>query len=398
MKKTLLEMFIFLLAFISVLSCVFAEELLNEDEAIDIAVKGFQELDELTTEEKETYHVDREEITYLDGSVEVEPRWFVQLLGDEDDPKYHFNGYEFIISAKTGEILSIMTPSVADPDIQWKKSVSASIAGASDGDLTREEIIMLAQKYFCAVEKEIDDLSEQQRNEYTMSKNVIIAYKLPNGISIWRVQYVGIDYMRGNIHDRYIFYLNGKTGELVDFDHPKHPNPINQWYANLCLEYNGDFVSWTIEQKYAFKQGYSSVSAREYIIDNWDSLDRVNPYVIHLLLFDYRLPDDTCISQNEAINKAYQYLIEKESDNITEEYAYENYYTRTSFLNFTYFEPTGRLSWKIFFLPIDRVEYLTKTSQGPDRGYFVELDAYTGEFIGLSPLGWDSYLDMAYIE
>ena len=53
MQKTIFAITIVLLVLTSVFSCVFAEDLLSEEEVIAIAVKCLQELDELTTEEKE---------------------------------------------------------------------------------------------------------------------------------------------------------------------------------------------------------------------------------------------------------------------------------------------------------------------------------------------------------
>lgn len=85
------------------------------------------------------------------------------------------------------------------------------------------------------------------------------------------------------------------------------------------------------------------------------------------------------------------------NEDLSEQFIKENFYVKYSFLNSTRFDKAGRLTWKVFFIPIDRIGYLSVQWQGPRCGTYIELDAHTGEYLGINPLQYE-LMDIDYIE
>ena len=220
-RKILMTQLLFSVVFLFMLSGqglpVSAENQLKEAEIRSIAVEYFENLDGLTEEERKQYHFDEQEFECMGTDENGEAVWYVAFR----DGDYVFNRYSFEVNGTTGEVSLLDTPYIPDPSYDWKKRVSTIIEGAGDCPLSKEEILEQAQAYFLAVEDEVDGLTSQQREKYTVNENTSVVYELADHTPIWCVQYTSDVYSKWDIKDRYKFYINGYTGELVDFGHPE---------------------------------------------------------------------------------------------------------------------------------------------------------------------------------
>ena len=171
----------------------------------------------------------------------------------------------------------------------------------------------------------------------------------------------------------YSVYINSHNGELIRITYPQAWHPVDLAYRHLEKE-RGALVDWTIEQKYELKL-LSAAVYEEYLErpeeKNYLPLTR---YAQQFMSYDYRLPNELCISEDTAKQLALDALQKTES--FDAEYVQTQFRLSSSFLFSKQFVPEGRLVWKIFFLPLYDTRYY-------DYGYYAEIDAEDGTVLGI---------------
>ncbi len=228
----------------------------------------------------------------------------------------------------------------------------------------------LAQQYL----RNQRTMSEEDYKTYYFSE--AIRSETNQGEPAWAIMF------KGNMDDPryatnvYVIYVNAYSGELAYVDPPTVPNPFTSMFNRYLSERPGGswIVFWTIEEKYAFKQAITEMYENYLKIESEENYLPVGDYQIKVLQYDYRLPDEHCITMNDATLLANEEL--KKTASLTDSDLVNNYTNAYSFLYSDHFSAKGRLVWKVFYIPIHQ-------PQDGDYGYFVEIDAYTGEVVGI---------------
>ena len=232
---------------------------------------------------------------------------------------------------------------------------------ANDGQISESEARSLAWQYFL----ELSVMSEEECREYDMD----VSWQA----SEWLVRMIG-DPGEQYAYNTYSLHIDRITGECAGMDIPALWNPVSEAFKQLRKEQHGNdlFVRWTIQEKYDFKQTFSKLYEDFLLNPPEGKYVDIGGYLLRLIQTDYRLPDEACISQEEATAAAQSALLA--AGEVTEKDLTGRYIYSASFLYSEAFNPQGQLVWKIFFIPAPPVS--------PDYGYYVELDAYTGEALG----------------
>ena len=170
----------------------------------------------------------------------------------------------------------------------------------------------------------------------------------------------------------YMVYINSHTGDFMKITYPKAYHPVDTVYRRLYSEYGArELVEWSIQQKYELKQEIADVNQ-----NNPDpSAELYYPlsaYGKQLMAYDYRLPNENCISEDEAKRIATDAL--QSYAGYDRAFVQQQFKACSSFLFSEQFASDGTLIWKIFFIPLSNVSIDTL-----DFGYFVVVDAYTGQ-------------------
>lgn len=170
----------------------------------------------------------------------------------------------------------------------------------------------------------------------------------------------------GNIY----FVQLSASGVVENIKPPSMQNPLNSEFA-ILKDSLGLFVTWSIEQKYAFSKEWTIKTEKWYQKEKNGGVTNVqgiNPYLYYLLDKDYRLPDDTDIPLETAIQAAKDTLIRKEG--FSKE-TFSDYLIGQSFM----VHDTNQLVWRIFFIP--------KNRDDADCGFRIDVHSKTGNCIEL---------------
>ncbi len=228
----------------------------------------------------------------------------------------------------------------------------------------------LAQRYL----KEKSGMNDADCKTY----EIVDAWQstLADGTPLWNIHFFGDRNDPRYATNAYIVYVHGYSGEFRGMDYPTVPNPVTAQFNKLRYEvYKKDFVLWTIEQKYDFGQTFPQIYKDFEFLALQEDINYlpISDHLQQLLQYDFRLPDENCISQDDAIGLAKEAL--KKAEKFDDKYIDKHYMISASFLFSHQFSSAGKLVWKIFFIPTPPIS--------PDYGYFVEIDAYSGDTVGI---------------
>lgn len=174
----------------------------------------------------------------------------------------------------------------------------------------------------------------------------------------------------------YMVYINSHTGDFLKITYPRAYHPVDAVYHRLYAEYGEkELVEWSIQQKYEFKQEISNVNQANPDA-SVESYYPLSPYAKQLMTYDYRLPNESCISEDEAKLIATDAL--QSNTGYDREFVQERFKTCSSFLFSKQYTSDGALVWKIFFVPLSESSIDTL-----DFGYYAVVDAYTGQCMGI---------------
>lgn len=248
--------------------------------------------------------------------------------------------------------------------------LTVTAQAASSSWIGEKQARSLGQKYL----KERGGMTESDYQTY----EIVDAWKstLADGTPLWNIHFFGDRNDPRYATNAYIVYVHGYSGEFRGMEYPTVPNPVTAEFNRLRNEvYKKDFVLWTIEQKYDFGQTFPQMYKDfEYLAMQEDTnYLPISDHLKQLLQYDFRLPDEQCISQDDAIGLAKEAL--KKAEKLDDKHIDKHYMNSTSFLFSHQFSSAGRSVWKIFFIPTPPVS--------PDYGYFVEIDAFSGDTVGI---------------
>lgn len=174
----------------------------------------------------------------------------------------------------------------------------------------------------------------------------------------------------------YMVYIDSHTGDFMKITYPKAYHPVDAVYRRLYSEYGSrELVEWSIQQKYEFKQEIANVNQTNPD-SSTGSYYPLSAYAKQLMEYDYRLPNESCISEDEAKRFATDAL--QSYTGYDCEFLQEQFKTCSSFLFSKQFALDGTLIWKIFFIPLSNSSIDTL-----DFGYYVVVDAYTGQCMSI---------------
>ena len=241
---------------------------------------------------------------------------------------------------------------------------------ANDERISEREARALSRQYLYA----LSGMNEEECQAYEIAE--ISRQVLDAGEPVWLVRMIGDSNDRRYAYNTYTLNIHRTTGECVGMDFPAMKNPVTVAFNQLQKEqHHGDlFVRWTIQEKYDFKQKFSRLYEEFLLNPPAGKYIAIDEHTLRLIQTDFRLPDEVCISQDEATAFAQSALLA--AGEATEEELRGRYVYAASFLYSDAINQRGQLVWKIFFIPAPPVS--------PDYGYYVEVDAYTGEALGFA--------------
>ena len=249
------------------------------------------------------------------------------------------------------------------------------LASAEHTPISKNDALHLAQDYFHNYFTECTDLTEAEINATMEAYRHADAFEttMSNGQEAWAVSYMGDMDDERYFNNIYTLFLDRYTGKCLYISRPEVVNPIAKEHGKLIME-KGPFVSWSLEEKYDFHQEFSKKYADFLAIAHEENYVPVGDYLLRLISYDFRMPDENCISEDDAIEYATVAL--KKQETLSDEHIADKYVIETSFLFSNEYLEDGNLVWKIFFIPAPPVS--------PDYGYYVEIDAYNGETLGIT--------------
>ena len=245
-----------------------------------------------------------------------------------------------------------------------------AIAGAeASSQLDASAAEEMGRKYL----SEKSGLDDEKLSTYIVAE--VYRKEGEDGTPIWVVRFMGDRNDPAYFTNTYTIYVDARDGSFLQMSEPSIPNLVTRAFNELSDKQGQLFVSWTLEQKYEFSQTFPQV------VEDFKALARedgknyvpISSYLWTLLDYDFRLPDESCISK-EAATEFAKAALEK-SENFTEDYVLMRFVNEYSFLYSYEFVQEGRLVWKVFFIPAP--------PDSPDYGYYVEIDAHTGETVGI---------------
>lgn len=241
---------------------------------------------------------------------------------------------------------------------------------ASGKQISESEARSLARQYL----HELSGMNEEDYQTYSIAE--ITKQEFVAGVPVWFVLMDGDDDDPRYATNTYSIQIHRLTGECVGMGFPTVKNPVTTAFHQLQKEQhqNDLFVRWTIQEKYEFKQTFEKLYQDFLLIQSEKNYLPVGDHILKLIQTDYRLPDASCISQEDAMAFAKTALLA--AGEVTDAELTGRYIYAASFLFSYEFNPRGQLVWKIFFIPAP--------PQAPDYGYYVEVDAHTGQTVGIT--------------
>lgn len=252
-------------------------------------------------------------------------------------------------------------------------TVLINIVPAFTEEISENQAKTLAQQYLYG----FSWMTEADCRTYELAE--IYSDVSVDGSPVWKAHFFGDRNDPRFSTNAYILSISKKTGELVDTYYPTVRNPVQSEFRKLRDEYHSEyFVHWTIQQKYDFHQRFPSLleEFRHMLPPEGAQYEPISDHLTELINTDYRLPDDSCITQDKATQIADQALIASDNQISSEVLGYHQH--AWSFLYSYDFSNQGCLVWKVFYIP-DRM-YITDHK---DCGYYVEIDARTGVLYGI---------------